>query len=208
MFDLEKIKNRLAEIVESGSNVDDAENLLLQLHALKGFRFGEQLAQVELRAMEEGYRQTIQKYKENHPLIELQRALANIRFSPAPLDDRLEELKQEYETALTLLESDFLGALISGDWTEFDQLINDFRCAKTPTTEAAVDDGFREHQETRSRFHQLITQLKTQGVTVPQLIEGMRNELQLLHLEDDKNAEANTDRLHSSGADFLIQTSN
>lgn len=142
-------------------------------------------------------------------LLELESALAHIRFTSEPLDERLEELKQQYETVLTLLESDFLGALISGDWTEFDQLINDFRCPKTTTiTEVAVDDGFREHIETRSRIRQTIDQLKTQGVTVPQLIEGMRNELTLLHLEDDRNAEANTESLTGSGADFLTQTSN
>jgi hypothetical protein len=67
-----------------------------------------------------------------------------------------------------------------------------------------VDASFREHQETRSRIRQTIDQLKTQGVTVPQLIEGMRNELQLLHLEDDKNAEANTESLTRSGADFSL----
>ena len=141
-------------------------------------------------------------------LLELESALAHIRFTSEPLDERLEELKQQYETVLTLLESEFLGALISGDWSEFDQLINDFRCPKTPTmtTEAVVDDGFQEHIETRSRFHQLITQLKAQGVSVPLLIEAMRNELTLLHLEDDRNAEANTDRLNSSGADFSTQT--
>jgi hypothetical protein len=143
-------------------------------------------------------------------LIQLESALAHIRLTSEPLDDQLEELKQQYETVLTLLESGFLGALISGDWREFDQLINDFRCPKTPTTttEAVVDESFREHQETRSHFHQLITQLKSQGVSVPLLIEAMRNELQLLHLQDDKNAEANTDRLDNSGADFLTQTSN
>ena len=141
-------------------------------------------------------------------LLELESALAHIRFTSEPLDERLEELKQHYETVLTLLESDFLGALLTGDWTEFDQLINDFRCPKTPTTEAAADESFQEHQETRSHFHQIITQLKTQGVSVPLLIEAMRNELTLLHLEDDENSEANTDRLDSSGVDFLIQTSN
>ena len=141
-------------------------------------------------------------------LMELERALAHIRFNPEPLDERLEELKQHYETVLTLLESDFLGALLTGDWAEFDQLINDFRCPKTPTAEAAVDESFQEHIETRSHFHELITQLKSQGVSVSELIEAIRNELTLLHLEDDRNAEANTDRLHSSGADFLTQTSN
>src|SRR4028119_123729 len=139
----------------------------------------------------------------SNSLLELESALAHIRLTSEPLDERLEELKQQYETVLTLLESEFLGALISGDWSEFDQLINDFRCPKTPTT----DESFQEHQETRSRIHQTITQLKTQGVSVPLLIEAMRNELTLLHLEDDENSEANTDRLDSSGVDFLIQTS-
>src|SRR4028118_2406326 len=140
---------------------------------------------------------------QSNPLMELERALADIRLSPAPLDHRLEELKSQYETILSLLESNFLGALLSGDWTEFDQLINDFRCPKTPTTtDAAVDESFQEHIETRSHFHQLITQLKSQGVSVSELIEAIRNELTLLHLEDDKNSEVNTDRLQTSGADF------
>jgi hypothetical protein len=42
---------------------------------------------------------------------------------------------------------------------------------------------FQQHQETRSHFHELIDQLKSQGVSVPELIEVMRNELTLLHLE-------------------------
>jgi hypothetical protein len=78
----------------------------------------------------------------NH-LVELERALADIRLSPEPLDERTEELKQQYETVLTLLETEFLGALISGDWSEFDQFVNDFKtqCTSTPTTiTEAVDD--------------------------------------------------------------------
>ena len=76
-----------------------------------------------------------------NPLMELQRALADIRLSPAPLDERLEELKQDYETVLSLLESQFLGALLSGDWSEFDQFVKDFRCPQTqPTTTEVVDD--------------------------------------------------------------------
>src|SRR4028118_477346 len=112
---------------------------------------------------------------QSNPLMELERALADIRLSPAPLDDRLEELKSQYETILSLLESDFLGALLSGNWAEFDQLINDFRVSKTPTTEAAADESFREHIETRSRIRQTIDQLKTQGVSVSELIEAIRN---------------------------------
>ena len=78
----------------------------------------------------------------NH-LVELKRALADIRLSPEPLDERTEELKQQYETVLTLLEAEFLGGLISGDWSEFDQFVNDFKtqCTSTPTTiTEAVDD--------------------------------------------------------------------
>jgi hypothetical protein len=61
---------------------------------------------------------------------------------------------------------------------------------------------FQHHQETRSQFQELIDQLKTQGVSVPELIEVMRNELTLLHLEDDRNAEASPKSLSGSGADF------
>jgi hypothetical protein len=49
----------------------------------------------------------------NQNLMELERALADIRLSPEPMDERTEELKQQYETVLTLLESEFLGALMS-----------------------------------------------------------------------------------------------
>ena len=61
---------------------------------------------------------------------------------------------------------------------------------------------FQQHQETRSQFQELIDQLKSQGVSVPELIEVMRNELTLLHLEDDRNAEASPKSLSGSGADF------
>jgi hypothetical protein len=59
--------------------------------------------------------------------MELEHAGADIRLNPEPLDEWTEELKQQYETVLTLLESEFLGALISGDWSEFDQFVNDFK---------------------------------------------------------------------------------
>ncbi len=76
-----------------------------------------------------------------NPLMELERALADIRLSAAPLDERLEELKQDYETVLSLLESQFLGALLSGDWSEFDQFVKDFRCPQTqPTITEDRDD--------------------------------------------------------------------
>ena len=76
-----------------------------------------------------------------NPLMELERALADIRLSPEPLDERMNELKQQYETVLTLLESEFLGALLSCDWTEFDQFVKDFRCPQTqPTITEDRDD--------------------------------------------------------------------
>jgi hypothetical protein len=79
-----------------------------------------------------------------NPLVELESALAHIRFTSEPLEERLEELKQQYETVLTLLEAEFLGALTSGDWSEFDQFVNDFKtpqCTSIPTTiTEAVED--------------------------------------------------------------------
>lgn len=48
--------------------IHELQNLLLRLHCLKGFQFGKQLAEAELKAMEEGYRQTIDKYKQNRPM--------------------------------------------------------------------------------------------------------------------------------------------
>jgi hypothetical protein len=67
---------------------------------------------------------------------------------------------------------------------------------------------FQQQMETRTHFRQIISQLKSQGVTVPQLIEAMRNELQLLHIEDDRNAEASTKSLSGSGADLLPNRQN
>jgi hypothetical protein len=65
-----------------------------------------------------------------NPLTELEAALAHLRLSTEPLDDRLEELRQQYEVILTLLESHFLGALNSGDWDEFEEFVNDFRATQ------------------------------------------------------------------------------
>ncbi len=87
-----------------------------------------------------------------NPLVELESALAHIRFTSEPLEERLEELKQQYETVLTLLEAEFLGALISGNWNEFDQFVNDFKtqCTSTPTTiTQAVDDDHNLSAATR-----------------------------------------------------------
>ncbi len=96
-----------------------------------------------------------------NPLFELERAIcasqqrfaiAHLRFNPRPEDERMEELRQEYEAILGLLESEFLGALISGDWSEFDQFVNDFKtqCTSTPTTiTEAVDDDHNLSAATR-----------------------------------------------------------
>lgn len=60
-------------------------------------------------------------------LRKVEEAIAGLRLNPLPEDERIEEFKQHYETLLTLLESHFIGALISGDWTEFDQFVNDIK---------------------------------------------------------------------------------
>ena len=65
-----------------------------------------------------------------NPLTELETALAHFRLSPEPCDERFEELRQQYETVLTLLESHFLGALLSGDWDAFEDYVNDFRVSQ------------------------------------------------------------------------------
>jgi hypothetical protein len=85
-----------------------------------------------------------------NPLMELEHALAHIRLSPEPLNERLEELKQQYETVLTLLESEFLGALLSGNWSEFDQFINDFRCPLTQMTTTEDRDANADELQTPS----------------------------------------------------------
>lgn len=49
--------------------------------------------------------------------------------------------------------------------------------------------AYQQQQETRSRIRQTIEELRQKGSTVPQLIEALRNELTLLHLEDDASAD-------------------
>ena len=62
-----------------------------------------------------------------NPLTELEAALAHLRLTPELCDEHFDELRQQYETVLTLLESHFLGALLSGNWDEFEDFVNDFR---------------------------------------------------------------------------------
>lgn len=61
-------------------------------------------------------------------LFEIERALAEIANSSSePDDERLQELKAQYETVLGLLESHFLGAIISSNWDEFEEFVRDFK---------------------------------------------------------------------------------
>jgi hypothetical protein len=78
------------------------------------------------------------------PLTELETALAHLSLTPEPLDDRLEELRQQYETVLTLLESHFLGALLSGNWDEFEDFVNDFRVTQEADETNQIEDPLKE----------------------------------------------------------------
>ncbi len=73
---------------------------------------------------------TFVEYLMQSDLLRLETALANIRTSPDPLDERTEELKQHYEMVLCELESEFVAALLSGDWSGFDDYVSMFRHEK------------------------------------------------------------------------------
>jgi hypothetical protein len=60
-------------------------------------------------------------------LVEVEAAIANLRLNPQPNDERLEKFRQQYETVLNILESEFLGAIISGNWAEFDEFVKGFK---------------------------------------------------------------------------------
>ncbi len=79
-----------------------------------------------------------------NPLTELETALAHFRLSPEACDERFEELRQQYETVLTLLESHFLGALLSGDWDEFEDFVNDFRVTQEADETNQTEDPLKE----------------------------------------------------------------
>jgi hypothetical protein len=69
-----------------------------------------------------------------HPSLEhLEREIAHLRLNPQPDDERLEELRQQYETVLTLLESSFLVGVVTGNWSEFDDFVSMFRSQPTRT---------------------------------------------------------------------------
>ncbi len=79
-----------------------------------------------------------------NPLTELETALAHFRLSPEPCDERFEELRQQYEVVLTLLESHFLGALLSGNWDEFEDFVNDFRVTQETEETTSTKDPLAE----------------------------------------------------------------
>ncbi len=79
-----------------------------------------------------------------NPLTELETALAHFRLSPESCDERFEELRQQYETVLTLLESHFLGALLTGDWDEFEDFVNDFRVTQEADETNQTEDPLKE----------------------------------------------------------------
>jgi hypothetical protein len=78
------------------------------------------------------------------PVLKLEIFLNNLRLNPKPVDPRLEALRENYETVLSLLESEFLGAIVSGDWTEFDELINDFRSSQETEEMTSTEDPLAE----------------------------------------------------------------
>ena len=70
---------------------------------------------------------TFLEYLMQSDLMKLESALADIRTSTEPLDERTEELKQDYEMVLCQLESEFVVALLSGNWDSFDNFVRMFR---------------------------------------------------------------------------------
>ncbi len=49
-------------------------------------------------------------------------------------DEKLEALRQEYETVLSLLESHFLEAIVSKEWGEFEEYVDYFRVEASTKT--------------------------------------------------------------------------
>lgn len=60
-------------------------------------------------------------------LMETEGAIASLRAASQHHDERLEEMRQQYETVLGILESEFLTALVSGYWSDFDQFVENFK---------------------------------------------------------------------------------
>lgn len=65
-------------------------------------------------------------------LIELEAFLGQLRLNKLETlseteSQRLQDLKEKYETILCMLESDFLTGIVTGNWTDFDELVKTFR---------------------------------------------------------------------------------
>lgn len=73
-------------------------------------------------------------------LMEIEGAIARLRTASHQHDERLEELRQQFEAVLGILESQFLGALTSGSWAEFDQFVEGFKAECTTMTEGQGAD--------------------------------------------------------------------
>jgi hypothetical protein len=85
-----------------------------------------------------------------------------------------------------------------------ENLSPDTQCStltQVTTTEAVEGNSFLRHCQIRDRIRQTLTQLKTEGVTLPELIECMNNETHLLLLED-----ANAEDLTRPGAGSSLPT--
>jgi hypothetical protein len=63
-------------------------------------------------------------------------------------------------------------------------------------------DDYQSHMQRRLYIRATLTDLREQGISVSELIEVMRNELQLLTIEADK-AEVSAKDLPRPGADFF-----
>jgi hypothetical protein len=68
-----------------------------------------------------------------------------------------------------------------------------------------IPTGYQAHMQRRLYIRAALTDLREQGTPLPEVIEVVRNELQLLTIEADK-AEASADSMDSSSADSLPQT--
>ncbi len=63
-------------------------------------------------------------------------------------------------------------------------------------------NGYQAHMQRRLYIRAAVADLREQGTPLPEVIEAVRNELQLLTIEADK-AEASAKSLSRSGADPL-----
>jgi hypothetical protein len=65
-----------------------------------------------------------------------------------------------------------------------------------------IPTAYQAHMQRRLYIRAAVADLLKQGTPLPEVIEAVRNELQLLTIEADK-AEASTKDLSRPGADFL-----